>query len=96
VDCIRVVGKSEPVRVFELLARKGGLDPARAQLRERFEEGLQAYRACDWGRAESCFNACLAVAPDDKPSKLFLSRVSHFREHPPAADWGGVWSLSEK
>ena len=96
VDCIRVVGKSEPVRVFELLARKGGLDPARAQLRERFEEGLQAYRACDWGRAESCFNACLAVAPDDKPSKLFLSRVSHFREHPPAAGWDGVWSLSEK
>ena len=96
LDCIRVVGKSEPIRVFELLAKKTQAAPAVLELRDRFEEGLKAYRRCDWGQAEAGFQGCLAINPDDAPSKLFLSRLKHLREHPPAADWDGAWSLSEK
>lgn len=96
LDAIRVVGKSEPVRVFELLARKGEIDQATAHLRECFERGLNAYRKRDWDRAQADFAACLAIAPTDGPSQLFLARLQHLREHPPADDWDGVWSLTEK
>jgi len=96
LDSIRVVGKSEPVRVYELLGRKGELDQAVCQLRDRFEEGLALYRNHQWDQADACFQACLKLNPDDPPAKLFLARLQHFREHPPEEDWDGVWSFKEK
>ncbi len=96
LDSIRVVGKSEPVRVFELFGRKGQLDKAACELRDRFEEGLTFYRNHQWGEAEICFEACLKLNSEDSPAKLFIARLQHFREHPPEGDWDGVWSFKEK
>jgi adenylate cyclase len=96
LDSIRVMGKSDSVRVFELLARKGELGLAAADLRERSERGLAAYRNRDWDRAQADFAACLEIDPGDAPSKLFLARLQYLRDHPPAENWDGVWSLVEK
>ncbi len=96
LDAIRVVGKSESVRIFELLARKGELDQATADLRESFERGLNAYRNHDWDHAQTYFAACLEIDPVDTPSKLFIARLQYLRDHPPADDWDGAWSLTEK
>ena len=96
VDAIRVVGKSEPVRVFELLARKGELAQAIVDLRGSFEQGLKAYRNRDWGRAQASFATCLEIDPGDGPSKLFVARLQYLRDHPPEEGWDGVWSLTEK
>jgi adenylate cyclase len=96
LDSILVMGKSDPVRVFELLARKGELGRAAADLRERFERGLAAYRNRDWNRAQADFAACLEIDSGDAPSKLFVGRLRYLRDHPPAENWDGVWSLAEK
>jgi class 3 adenylate cyclase len=96
LDSIRVMGKSDSVRVFELLARKGELGRAVADLRERFDRGLAAYRNRDWDRAQADFAACLEIDPADAPSKLFVARLQYLRDHPPAENWDGVWSLAEK
>jgi adenylate cyclase len=96
LDFIRMVGKSEPVRIFELLARKGELGPATADLRESFARGLNAYRNRDWDRAQAYFVACLKIDLADAPSKLFIERVQYLRDHPPAEDWDGIWSLTAK
>lgn len=96
IDFVRVVGKTEPVRIFELLARKGELEPRRQQLRTLFSPALQAYRDRQWDAAESQFRQCLLVDPEDGPSKLFLERVDHFRDHPPVEMWDGVWTLAHK
>ena len=96
LDSIRVMGKSDPVRVFELLARKGDLGLAAADLKERSERGLAAYRDRDWDRAQADFAACLEIDPGDAPAKLFVARLQYLRDHPPADNWDGVWSLAEK
>ena len=96
LDAIRVAGKTDPVRIFELQGRKGQLDPTVRELREHFEEGLKVYRKHEWESAETCFKACLKLNAEDNPSKLFLSRLEHFKEHPPEDDWDGVWSFKEK
>ena len=95
LDSVRVVGRSEPVRLYELLARKGELAPEQARLRERFEAALAAYRASRWDEAEAGFRACLEVAPKDGPAEVFLGRVAKLRQGA-GADWQGVWNLSEK
>ena len=96
IDSVVVVGKSEPERVFELLGRKGEVSAELLELRDAFAVALAAYRAREWEKAASGFRACLAITPEDEPSKVFLGRVAHFREEPPAADWPGVWELKTK
>ena len=96
LDYIRVVGKSEPVRVFELLGRKGQLDAKMQELQARFAQGLQHYRQSDWAQAETAFEACLTLKPDDAPSKALLSRLRHFRDHATNHDADGVWNLTKK
>jgi len=96
LDCIQVAGKSEPVRIFELLERKGQLNDKVASLRDHFAKGLASYRRQSWDLAEAQFNECLKINPEDRPSKLFIARLQHFREHPLSPDWDGVWRFQEK
>jgi adenylate cyclase len=89
LDLLRVLGREEPERVYELLGRRG--DGAAESLAAAFEAALARYRARDWDGAEQAFNACLGLAPDDGPSRVFLERIRAFRADPPPGDWDGVW-----
>ena len=59
-------------------------------------EALAAYRHKAWDQARAGFESCLAIAPDDSPSKVFLGRIGQFCTAAPSPDWDGVWSLAEK
>jgi adenylate cyclase len=96
IDQVLVVGKTEPERIFELLGRKGEVASERLSLRDAFGEALAAYRHKDWERARTGFESCLAIAPDDQPSKVFLGRIAQFHAAAPSPDWDCVWSLAEK
>jgi class 3 adenylate cyclase len=96
LDSIRVVGRRQAVRVYELLARRAELDPARARAREAFARGLAAYRACDWDAAQGGFEAALAQDPADAPARAFLERVAELRKDPPLPGWDGVFALTTK
>jgi adenylate cyclase len=96
LDFVTVVGKTEPVRIFELLGRAGEIAPDTCALRDLFAHGLAAYRERDWDGAEAKFQECLKLAPEDGPSRLFEQRVALLRANPPAADWQGVWHATEK
>jgi adenylate cyclase len=91
IDLLAAVGKSEAVRVFELLGEIGTVSSEQIALRDAFQLGLTAYRAGDWTRAEAAFIECLRIVPGDGPATAFVDRVSTFRHSPPADEWGGVW-----
>ena len=91
IDSLRVAGKMEPVRVFELLGPLRELSTAIRQLTETFATGLAHYRNRDWAGAETAFRECLAIQPSDNPSQVMLERIDAFRQTPPAEDWDGVW-----
>ncbi len=95
LDLVIVAGKTEPIRVFELLAPAGQLKPEVAELRHVFAEGLEAYRGTKWDIAEQKFRECLTLCPDDGPSRAFIERVATLRSHPPAGDWNGVWMANK-
>lgn len=88
IDSLRVMGREEPERVFELLGRLG---EGAEKLAAAFSTGLDCYRKRDWDGAERAFKTCLELAPEDGPSRAFLERIHTFRETPPPADWDGVW-----
>jgi adenylate cyclase len=92
IDAVRVVGKTEPVRVYELLARKGELDGTMLSLKENYEDGLRRYRARDWDGAEAAFKR----NPDDAPSKVMLARIALWRHDPRSCPADGVWDLTKK
>jgi adenylate cyclase len=96
LDLIAVVGKSEPVRIFELLTPAGGLSPQQAELCAVFALGLEAYRTSDWETAAQQFHRCLDISPDDGPARLFQQRIATLRTSPPVADWDGVWRMTQK
>jgi adenylate cyclase len=96
IDTVVVAGKTEAIRVFELLDEKGALDPARQALRTAFAQGLAAYRARDWTGAADRFAECLAIEPGDGPARVFAGRVKTLAANPPADGWDGVWRAAEK
>lgn len=96
IDSLRVAGKHEPVRVFELLGSVANQTENQQQLVAAFERGLAAYRRQDWDAAETAFHAGLALVSADPPCQVFLDRIHAFRRSPPAADWDGVWIATSK
>ncbi|MCW5751170.1 MAG: HAMP domain-containing protein [Alphaproteobacteria bacterium] len=96
LDLLAVAGKSEPIRIYELLGEAGSLAPDMMALAEAFAAGLAAYRRQDWDRAAAHFDECLAIRPDDGPARAFRERTDLLRATPPGPDWDGVWRLSAK
>jgi adenylate cyclase len=92
IDMIRVKGKTEPVRIFELT----GMSGARPAGIAAFEAGLAAYRARDWDGAEAAFAAALTECPGDPPALVYRERIAHLRNQPPPANWDGVWTFETK
>ena len=96
IDLIAVYGKSEPVRIYELLDKAGGLDATTIELRDTFAAALQHYRDRKWNEAEKQFQACLRIREKDGPSLAFLARLATFASAPPPEDWNGVWKAVSK
>lgn len=93
IDLIRVKGKTQPVRIFELISPDGGLGPAACR---EFERALADYRAREWEKSEAAFNVVNAAESADLPSQTYVERIGHMRKYPPPADWDGVWDFEEK
>src|ERR1019366_1006529 len=86
IDRVVTLGQTRPQAV---MARKGELTPAQIELRNRFSEGLAAYRAQRWDDARRGFTAALEAVPDDGPSITFLKRLDSMAVTPPGEGWDG-------
>jgi class 3 adenylate cyclase len=96
IDRLVVLGQTQTETVFELMGNRGELTPRQLALRDRYAEGLAAYRARRWADARSAFNAALAAVPEDEPSKSMMQRMADFDTRPPAIDWDGSWHFDHK
>lgn len=102
LDDIRVKGKNEPVRVFELMRPDFLKDFNKiGAFIQRFESGREHYRAQQWNEAQKAFKDCLTERLDDYPSQLYLERCQEFAQNPPQIDkavggWDGVYNFTHK
>lgn len=108
IDKVRVVGKSEPVEIYELLNFKAEASEAEFELVKLFQKALNEYRSCQWESAKDLFTQCLALEPHHPereagckttPSHVFIERCELYAQNPPTEDlnsWDGVYTATEK
>ena len=96
LDSVRVVGRSEPVTIYELLGKTGSLDDVIRKVLPLYREGLEHYKSRRWTLAMACFENALQVRPEDGPSSTMLERCAFFKVNSPPDDWDGVYSLKSK
>ena len=93
---VKVVGKEDPVRVYELLAKKGELSPAWREALPIYEKALADFSKRDFSAALEGFEKVLTLIPKDGPSALYKQVGSDYAVLPPPDDWTGVFELTSK
>ncbi|MFP8777611.1 adenylate/guanylate cyclase domain-containing protein [Hydrogenophaga sp. RWCD_12] len=92
VDQLVPVGKSVPIKVYELVGRKGEVPEARMAVLTDYEAAFTAYQQREFAAAI----ALLEQQPHDPPSKVLLSRCRQYLDQPPPPAWDGSFLLTSK
>ncbi|HEX6209814.1 MAG TPA: adenylate/guanylate cyclase domain-containing protein, partial [Methylomirabilota bacterium] len=91
LDLVRVKGRQQTVRIYELIAKGGTpLSPEHQRVLGLYAEGLELYRKGLWTEALGQFREVLAMRPEDGPSWTLAQRCMAYEEAPPE-DWDGVF-----
>jgi len=97
LGAVRVKGKKEPVRIYELHDDKPAAPGSElAQVIERFDAGIAAFRSQKWDEARAKFKSVQELWPKDGPSSAYLEFVAEYEAEPPGADWDGVYTMTHK
>ena len=103
LDKIQVVGKSEPVVVYELIAEKGRLEPDTVRMMETYTNGLALFYQRQWDKAIEVLSESekwepfREVAPKNmSPSRKIIGYCRDYKAAPPPDDWDGVMQLTSK
>jgi adenylate cyclase len=91
LDTVRVIGRRQAVRIYELIAKAGtALDPEHEKALSVYAQALEAYRNGAWADALVLFREARAVRPDDGPARALAGRCLEYEATPPEA-WDGVF-----
>lgn len=101
LDNVRVMGKEEPVKVYELISEIGQEPEQYKKILPAYHEALELYKNQEWTKSIEAFKASDALEdmfPGRKtnPSRIYIPRCEHFLANPPGDDWDGVWTLTSK
>ena len=101
LDFVRVMGKTEPAQVYELVAIAGEETDKEKTFLKAYHEALALYRNQEWDKAKEAFEAAdeledMFAGRKTNPSRVYIPRCDHWKENPPGDDWDGVWTLTSK
>ena len=96
LDRIIVKGKTEPIRIYELVARKGQAPGLMLEVIHLYHRGLELHWERKWEEALACFHKALELEPRDGPSKTMVARIAHYQHDPPPDSWRGEYVRKAK
>jgi len=96
LDSINVVGKSIPVKIYQVIGLADEPDDSTRKMVRAYEDGLDAYRKMEWDAAISSFKAVLETSPDDKAAGVMISRCEEYKRQPPPDGWNGAYTMTSK
>ena len=91
LDWVTVKGKTEAIKIYELLGQKGEAGELRETV-AAYEDAFGAYVKRDFAAAI----AILEKYDADAPSAVLIDRCRAFQQTPPTADWRGVYTSMSK
>jgi adenylate cyclase len=105
LDRIVVKGRTQPVPIYEIVGLKETVSGAVTECIRSFDIGMQAYLATDWADAIAAFRQSAEKEPNQpdrsvgveiNPSLVMIARCDYMKQHPPGAEWSGVYVMKEK
>lgn len=96
LDLIRVKGKLQPVRIYELICRANEVTPELQERLKSFAEGRALYQKRRWAEAQSTFQTILEKWPGDGPSRMYWKRCQEYLFDEPPSGWDGVFTMTHK
>lgn len=95
VDCIQVVGKEEPINVYEPIGLPEEVPNDLYQELEQLEQALACYRDQQWQQAIHTFQQLNQQWPN-KLYDVYLERITQLRNTPLPENWNGVFKHEHK
>ncbi len=96
IDDVIVMGKTKPVRIYEVLDyHSADTFPNLMDNVSHFREGRQHFIAGNWDRAVRSFGECLKATPSDKLAEIYVERCAELKARDPQG-WTGVWVMQTK
>ncbi len=96
LDLIRVIGKQQPIKIYELLGKKDEMKESIRKILPFYNEGLRHYQNQNWEEGIECFEKALNIDEDDGPALTYFERCLTFQMHPPPKNWDGVFTMRNK
>jgi len=96
LDRVKVVGRSIPLEIFELVSRKGEMSEEKASEIKDHEIALKSYFARDFEKAKDRFLALSEQYPEAKLYKLFLNRINELSNAELPPEWDGAYQWLSK
>ncbi len=95
IDLVVVKGKTQGVRIYELLSLLAGAEETSVQKVMRFNKAMELYINKKWPAALKIFNS-LKEAGEDYPLNMMIERCQKFIANPPGDDFIGLVALRNK
>jgi adenylate cyclase len=97
LDLIQVKGKTEPVKVYELLGTSDmALTDKQKQALELYHEGLKLYRERKWEEAIAYMQQVYSLDETCYAAQIYTERANLYQITPPPDDWNGVFVMTSK
>lgn len=96
LDLLRVKGKAVPIKVYELIARKGQLSEDQKKAFALYNEALAFYLDRKFDKAIDKLTKVRGILPDDGPSQVYIDRSKAYIAAPPPKEWDGVYVMTTK
>ena len=95
VDRVRVKGKLEPVRIYEVLC-EGQPSPEMNAWLSEYKKGYEFYSLKNFHEAKNCFEKTKQLRGEDPLSDVYIERCDEYIAEPPPSDWDGVYVMKTK
>lgn len=100
LDLVRVAGKSEPVRIYEVIAEEGSLAPEKLHELDMFARALRLYRGKQWDESEALLTKLLETVPAEKRQdslyNVYIERMEYLRKRALPDGWDAVFTFDRK
>lgn len=96
LTALRVKGKTEAIRVSELVGVAGTLTPAKSEFLQAYGAGHGLYTSRRFAEAVPALERATALAPEDRMTRQLLAESQRLAVTPPPADWEPILSLTTK